>query len=275
MSADLISLPPGETKERDLTWLDFGGVDDLSADGKTFLYQYWGEGAGKNYTVYLGKTDGSPAVKLGEGGAGGISPDGKWVVVVQREPPRLVLLPTGAGEMKVLEKGSIDQYNFAKWFPDGKGVLFSGRESGHVDRCYMQQVDSGGPRPVTPEGISCTRLSPDGKSLIGFDAQNKAAIYTIEGGEPRPISGLADDDVIAGWNADGSSLYVYSIVGFSLKISKLDLANGRKEALREVTPADPAGLSQAPSIILTPDGKVYIYTTRRFLMDLYLAHGLK
>jgi Tol biopolymer transport system component len=186
-----------------------------------------------------------------------------------------VLLPTGAGEMKVLEKGSIDQYTFAKWFPDGKRILFSGRESGRLDRCYLQQVDSGGPQPITPEGVSCTRVSPDGKSLIGFDPQNKAAIYSIEGAVPRPIPGLANDEAIAGWNADGSALYVYSIVGFSLKISKLDLANGRKEPLREVTPADTAGLAQAPSIILTPDGKGYIYTTRRFLMDLYLAEGLK
>ena len=275
MRADLICLAPGETKEKDLAWLDFGGVNDLSNDGKTFLYSYWGAGAGKNYSVYLGKTDGSPAIRLGDGGNAGLSPDGKWVVAVQVEPPRLVLLPTGAGEMRVLDKSSIIQYHFAKWFPDGKRILFSGREAGHQDRCYMQQVDSGGPQPITPEGVSCTRVAADGKSLIGFDAQNKAAIYSIEGGGPRTIPGLADNESIAGWNADGSALYVYTIAGFSLKISKLVLANGRKEPLREVTPADTAGLAQAPEIILTPDGKGYIFTTRRFLMDLYLAEGLK
>jgi Tol biopolymer transport system component len=275
MTADLIGLAPGETKERDLAWLDFGGVDDLSTDGKTFLYQYWGAGAGKNYTIYVGKTDGSPAIRLGDGGAGGLSPDGKWVVAVQREPPRMVLLPTGAGEMRVLDKGFIDQYNFARWFPDGKRIFFGGREVGHLDRCYAQQVDSGGPQPITPEGVNCTRISPDGKSLIGYDAQNKAAIYPIDVGPPRPIPGLSDNEWIAGWNSDGSALYVYSVNGFSMKISKLEIANGRREPLREVTPTDPAGLSQAPSIILTPDGKGYIYTTRRFLMDLYLVDGLK
>ncbi|HYX27086.1 MAG TPA: protein kinase, partial [Pyrinomonadaceae bacterium] len=66
-SSDLIALAPNESKERDLSFVDFGGLDDLSADGKTFTFEYWGEGSGKNYSCYLGKTDGSPAVKLGDG----------------------------------------------------------------------------------------------------------------------------------------------------------------------------------------------------------------
>jgi hypothetical protein len=32
---------------------------------------------------------------------------------------------------------------------------------------------------------------------------------------------------------------------------------------------------ETPTILITPDAKEYIYTTRRYLTDLYLAEGLK
>jgi len=58
-------------------------------------------------------------------------------------------------------------------------------------------------------------------------------------------------------------------------VSRLNLATGRKELLKEVTPADRAGMFYPPSIILTPDGKGYVYSVRRYLMELFLVDGLK
>jgi len=273
-SSALIGLAPGENKERDLTWLDFGGLDDLSADGKTFLYEYYGQGSGQNYAMYVGKTDGSPAVRLGDGGQGALSYDGKWVVAVYHEPPGLVLMPTGAGVVKQLEKFGIEQYLSAKWLPDGKRIIFTGRENGHLDRCYIQSIDTGGPKPITPEGVYCGLVSPDGQSLLGFGGSNKVAIYAIDGArQPRPIPGYGDTDSVAGWSTDGNSLYVYPN-GFSMKISTLEIASGRKQLLREVAPNDPAGIYQDPGIIITPDGKGYVYLVRRYLTDLYLVDGL-
>ena len=63
----MIALPPGEQKERDLSWLDWSSGTDLSPDGKTVLFTESGSGGGEGYSVYLRKTDGSPAVRLGEG----------------------------------------------------------------------------------------------------------------------------------------------------------------------------------------------------------------
>jgi len=275
LGTEVTGLAPGDTKERDLTFLDFGFADDISKDGSTFVYQYWGETSGRNYTIYLGKTDGSAAIKLGDGGGGQLSPDGKWVLAVNREPPRLVLLPTGAGVTRQLEKYGIEQYNSVAWLPDGQRILFVGREPGHLDRCYIQQIDSGEPKPVAPEGVSCWAVSPDGKSILGFDGQN-IGIYSVDGvGTPRPITQVERRERIAGWSADGKSLYVYPVGLFSTKISRLDLASGRKEVLREITLSDPAGVMETPTILITPDAKGYIYTTRRYLTDLYQAEGLK
>jgi eukaryotic-like serine/threonine-protein kinase len=78
----------GEKKtEVDLSWLDYSYPADLSQDGETILFDEEGEGGGTYgkggswaYTVYLRKTDGSPAVRLGEGSAIALSPDQKWVI---------------------------------------------------------------------------------------------------------------------------------------------------------------------------------------------------
>ncbi|HEX6906463.1 MAG TPA: hypothetical protein VF154_07655 [Terriglobales bacterium] len=58
---------------------------------------------------YVRKTDGSPAVLLGEGAAVALSPDGKWVVAQSPgSPAQLRLLPTGVGEARVLTQDTIN-----------------------------------------------------------------------------------------------------------------------------------------------------------------------
>src|ERR1039458_6212782 len=62
------ALPPGETRERSLSWFDWSLISDMSADGKSIVFSETGEAVGANYSVFLRKTDGSPAIRLGEGG---------------------------------------------------------------------------------------------------------------------------------------------------------------------------------------------------------------
>ena len=40
-------------------------------------------------------------------------------------------------------------------------------------------------------------------------------------------------------------------------------------------PSDPAGVIHIGPIVLTPDGKTYVYGYHRTLSDLYLTEGLK
>jgi serine/threonine protein kinase len=271
---------PGEIKERNLSWLDSAEPSDLSSDGKSSLFVYWREGSGINYAVYLRPTDGSPAIRLGDGHPQQLSPDGKWALTVLNTPPQLVLLPTGAGEAKRLERGPIEQYGGgARWFPDGKRIVFQGREPGHDWRCYIQTIDGGLPQPITPEGTTKTRrgiiVSPDGRFVIALDARHQPFFYPVEGGEAKPISHLDSKDEIVGWSNDGRSLYLAQTEEMPIRVYRFDPSTGLREPLKEVTPTDPAGIHWPNYIFMTPDGKGYLYSVRRTLSDLYLVEGLK
>ena len=48
-------------RQRDLSWLDWGTLRDVSPDGKIVLFEESGEGGGPGYSVYVRNLDGSPA----------------------------------------------------------------------------------------------------------------------------------------------------------------------------------------------------------------------
>ena len=142
---------------------------DISRDGKTVLLDEQGEESGPNYTVAMRDMQGSPPIALGEGMAGDLSPDGKWALT-NVSYTQLMLLPTGAGTAKRIDRGQIQQYlHGIHWMPDGKQIVFSGIAAGQAARCFIQNIDGGKPRPITPEGVSMCGVSPDGLSIAGGD----------------------------------------------------------------------------------------------------------
>jgi Tol biopolymer transport system component len=276
-SSDVIGLPAGETKERDLSWLDNVRVRDISTDGQTFTFSHFGAGSGSNYSVYLRKVSGSsPPVKLGEGAAWALSPDGKWVLAILSTPPQIVLLPTGAGELKRIERGAIDIYGLgASWLPDGKQLIFTGREPGRAMRTYRQDIAGGKPEPVTPEGITGSLVSPDGKLLVASDDKGNPQIYPLAGGEPKAIAGLGADDQVIRWGPSEGSLYIARPNELPTKVYRLDLGTGRKELVKELLPSDPAGILGPIGIFMTPDARAYVYGVNRTLSNLFIEEGLK
>jgi eukaryotic-like serine/threonine-protein kinase len=199
---EVIGLSPGENKERNLTWLDSSVPADLSADGKTLLIDEEGEGGGAAYSTYLRKTDGSLAVRLGDGRALALSPDQKWVISRPLSSPgQLFLLPPKAGEPKLLTNDAINHHFLTRWFPDGKRILFAGNEQGHGVRLYVQDLAGGKPQPITPEGVRSGSLSPDGKLVAAIGPDQRGYLYPVAGGEPRLIPGFAAADTPIIWSA--------------------------------------------------------------------------
>jgi eukaryotic-like serine/threonine-protein kinase len=271
-STPVTGLAPGETRERDLSWLSSVRITDLSPDGTSFIFNESGQGSGTNYSLYLRKTDGSPAIRLGSGHGHGRSPDGKSVISISLDPPQIVLLPIGAGEAKPLERFGIEQYGYgASWLPNGKSIVFIGKEKGHAWRTYVQDIAGGPPRPVTPEGITGYLVSPDGKFVVSRD--EKKGLYSVSSGELREIAGLENDDRVIGW-ADAESLYVFRDRERPLRIFKLNVMNGHKEPQKEILPGDLGGVLGSITVLMTPDAKSYVYAFTRQLSDLYLVKGL-
>jgi serine/threonine protein kinase len=267
-SRSMMCLPPGATKEKDLTWLDFSTSADLSEDGKTILLDDKGITNGSAGAVYLRKTDGSPAVRLGEGVAAALSPDGKWAISVAPKGEGLVLLPTGPGERKVIP-GEGMSYLGAKCFPDGKRILFSASAAGRPSRLYVQDVSGGAPRPLTPEGFEIGPVSPDGKLVATRGPDQEVVLYPVEGGEPHAVPGIGSDDDVIRWDAKGEALYLAK----GSRVDRFVLSTGRRELWKEIAPAESDVMWM--NVQLTPDGKSYVYTYLRDIDFLYLVDGLR
>jgi Tol biopolymer transport system component len=268
------ALAPGETRERSLSWFDWSLVSDISADGRTIVFSESGEAMGANDSIFLRKTDGSPAVRLGEGGFGFLSPDGQWVACFVGSPAKIVLLPTGVGEPRQLTDDKIDHRGGA-WLPDSKSFVFSATEPGHRARTYVMDIQGGAPRALTPEGTSGDLVTRDGKYVVAIDVNRQLWLYPIAGGDPQELSfAFGVNDFAVGFSADGKSLLV-GTHSIPLKIARVDLATGRREPWKEMSPADPAGVQSIVDIRFSADEKSYAYSTMRVLSDLYVVDGLK
>jgi len=282
---EIMALYGGTTKERDLSWLDYSYPADLSADGKTLLFDEEGIGGGVQYgdaqeltyAVYIRSTDGTPAIRLGEGAAAALSPDQKWAIVqTPTSPEQLRLLPTGAGETQPLTNDSIN-HQWARWFPDGKRFVFAGNEPAHGVRLYTQDISAGKPKAISPEGVDAQAfaVSPDGQFVVGIGPDGKGYLYSTAGGDPRPVNGMEAGDIPINWSQDGRSIYLYRSGEVPAKVYRLELAAGKKSVWKQIAPLDPTGVSTIGPILMTPDGKTYVYGFHRTLGDLYLVEGLK
>ncbi len=274
---ELSGLIAGMPKEQDFSWLDYSFPAQLSTDGKRLLFDEEGIGGGAYYSVYLRKTTEDSAVRLGDGEAVSLSPDGKWVLALtEASPSQFILLPSGAGDAQQITHDSL-YHNWARWLPDSQGIVFTAKQEGHGARIFVQKSITSPAVPVSPEGIDplVIVLSPDGTQVTSVGPDGHAYLYPLAGGSPTPVPGFVPGEQPIEWSADGKSLYVYRPGEFPAKVTQLDLATGKKTLWRSLAPADPAGVRQIGPIIMTPDGGSYIYGYHRTLSDLYLVEGLK
>jgi len=282
---ELLGLFANDPKQHELSWLDYTYPADLSADGKTLLFDEEGGGgaldysksSGLTYAVYIRKTDGSPAVLLGEGGAVSLSPDGKWAIAQSQESPsQFKLLPTGAGEPKQLTKDNIN-HSWAHFFPDGKRIIFTADEPGKGVRFYVYDLGSGKSDAISPEGVNGTSfaISPDSLQIAAIGPDKKGYLYPTAGGDPKLIAGLNPGEQPITFSSDGHALYIYQPGELPARVYHLDIQSGQRTLWKELMPYDPAGVENIGPILMTPDAKTCVFGYHRMLADLYLVEGLK
>jgi eukaryotic-like serine/threonine-protein kinase len=268
------ALAPGTKEEKDLGWFGWSIRRDMSRDGKKILFEEEGEGGGPNYMVFLRDTDGSPPVRIGEGLGVAISPDGKWVITKPKDKGMLSIVPTGAGESRQLTHDNVT-YGTARFMLDGKHLIATGIEPGHGVRDYLVDVATGDSKPITPEGVAGTLLSPDARSVAVFGADGKLAIWSLETSQAQPIPGMESKYYATSWTADGKSLYTASSQGRSgtVQVFKLDVATGKMTPWR--TFGEGLAASEVASPQLINDGTAYSYIYIQVLSQAYVVTGLR
>ena len=227
---EIVAVSGQDGVERNLTWFDWSFPIDLARDGKTLLFM---EQNIQPPGVYLRKLDGSPAVRLGDGYTFALSPDGRSALS-SRDPAKgqMSLLPTGPGEPQDLSPTGIN-LQAVTWIPNANRILISGNEPGRRSRLWVQDVPSGKPRAITPEGVSFafSRTSPDGKWVVALGPDRRYGLYPLEPGEPRPLPGLDPEEVPVQWSPDGRAVAVYRPGGGAPARRALRRGDGRPEAV--------------------------------------------
>jgi hypothetical protein len=269
------ALLPGEVDEREFSWLDNPAIPFLSADGRMLLFTDGSHSAGPTYAVAMRKTDGSPAVRLGEGAAMGPSPDGKWALGWIATPPQLILYPIGPGDVVKLDRGPLERYASAGWFPDGKRIVACGNESSHAPRCYAQDIAGGPPKPVTSDGPIRALVAPDNRTLaVGF-SDGSARILPADGGPLRSVPNLVTTDRVVAWSHDGTALFFVQNSDVPAKLERVDVATGKRTFVRSLAPPDRAGLVGVFVGSLLDDGRYYAYGYGKTLTTLFVVTGAR
>jgi Tol biopolymer transport system component len=268
---------PRDDKERDISWFDYGLLRDMSPDGSTLLFEEEGEGGGPNYSVFIRHTDGSPAVRLGDGYAGRLSPDLQWATTSSplEASNVLTIVPVGPGEPRKLTI-PLRAQGFVNWFPDGKRLIVVGNEPGRPRRTYEFVIDTGKVRSLTPDGTTGTLISPDGRSLAVTTPDGKQLIWPLDGGDPRDIPGVTPQEIVLRWASDGRSVFVATASSPTTRtISRIELATGRRQMLMTIAPSDAAGVRNTSIPLISADGATYAYRYGQVLSDLFVADGVR
>lgn len=278
LRAGMLGVAPGETKERDLSWHDWTVPRDLSDDGKLVSFDETGEAGGETGGIYVRGTDGSPAVRLGDGRFPTLSPDGKSALALTAGARRgLMELSTGAGESRTISTGEV-QVQRAYFFPDSRHILELGSATGsHALRLWVQDSEGGTPRAISPDGANMVFrgcISSDNKHVAAQDPEGKITIYSVDGGAPVAVPSVQNGDVAIQWTPDGKALMV-GRREVPARVFTINLASGERKLFKTFSPADPTGLFSNAPPQFSRDLKSYVYTYQRITSDLYIVDGLK
>jgi Tol biopolymer transport system component len=275
-NSSLVGVTAGDGKEHELSWMDQPYVNAISNDGRTVVFDEWGEGRGSSESIYIRAMDGSPAVHVGDGHGLALSPDGRWILSLPSySAEAFVLLPTGPGQPRSVPHRGVTSAHFARFFPDGQKFLFNGIAGSGSWRVYVQSLDGAEPHATSIQtSLMNSAISPDGHFVAAPGPDSKIAIYPIDRGTPRPLPGAEAGESAILWSSEGS-LYTYRTNETPARVFKIDMPTGQREIWKTITPADRSGLIAIDSIVMAPDARSYAYSYQRILTSLELLQGLR
>jgi len=276
----IMGKAPGAAAERDLSCLDSGKLAGISDDGGVIAANLTGESGGDKGSVYLRKTDGTAAIRANDGHAYRLSPDGNWISGYSLNADgsrRFVLSPTGPGEESEIKAPGLDAAIVYGWLEGDRRYLVGGHTRGKQWQCFVWDAGRGTAQPLCAEGSPDALsyyLSPDRKQALAPGPDGDWLLYPVNGGPAREAHGIAADEAVIAWRADGRSVYVRpgGESTDSISVSVVELSSGKRSAWKTIHPAQP--VLEIHDLYVTPDGRAYAYDYVTAQSDLYVAHGL-
>ena len=271
------TLPPGAREDREVSYLDWTLPEDLSADGRTLLFDESGEGGGDDFSAYVRNTESGSVVRLGAGRALALSPDGQWVASLSADNRKLALLPTRTGQPRTITTPNFHYQSTASFFPKSARLLVVAQEGSEGPRLYVQDLAGGKPRPISAEGIgaSLAPISPDEAWIAARASHDDVYLFPVAGGSPKKLAGTDSGDWPIRWSEDGKSVYVYRRGQFPCDVSRIDVATGSRERVATLKPPEAAGLSSINRVLITPDGRFWAFSYLRTMSDLFVVENVR
>jgi hypothetical protein len=238
---------------------------DLSEDGKSVLFY-------DRRSSYLGRTDGSPAARLGDGWCGTLSADGRFAIVQGPSEHEIWMIPTGPGRVLKVPTGELLVGKFPRLLADGKTIVFVATAKDGLNRLYAT-ADLGKTfrplsKPVATWNTSpFTASSPDGREVAFADPVRGLTIFHLDGRPPRSIPGFDPKDEVLNWSSDGASLFVGHSANGSSYIERFVLATGLKDPWKTLTPSDLTGVAGVVVPFVTRDGARWGHLVIRHISD--------
>ncbi len=263
-----------DNRPKRVTELDWTMPVDLGPGGWPLLLQETGEAGGPEGTIYLRAGPDAAALRLDTGRPQRISPDGRRVLAIRHREGRMemAIIPVGAGDTKVLERGAVVQYDSGGW-AGNDAVWFDGSEAGKPSRGYLQKLD-GPPVPLTAAGESIGDISDGGRWVLILHG-GAAWMQSLPGGERLPVRGYDAALDFDRLSADGRYLLLTRIKAAGFEIIRLDWRSGKSEVLLTHEPPAEIGSFSISGCAISPDGGAAAYSHVKSLGTLYEIEGLK
>jgi DNA-binding winged helix-turn-helix (wHTH) protein len=261
-----------EKSERDISWLDWSRAVAITRDGKAVLFDESGEGGGKQYRVYLYRTETHSAERLGEGRAMDLSDDGQWALTQSvSDPTKVTLVSVSAAQPKPISGRGL-AYRWAKFFPTGKEILFAGNYPKQSPGIYRQGIADMKPTLVK-SGLEFDDaiIDDNGRTAVGSDG-SQIVVLDLSNGNTRSIktqrfvwpTSFIDAQTILTRHQDNGS-----VVLETLNLTSGQLTSYRRYALPEMT----GGSSHSLPLYVAKDLRTFVYSRMQSLSDLFAVSG--
>lgn len=241
-------------------WLESSFLRDLSRDGRLVLFT---EDAAEGFGLYVRRTDGAPAVRIGEQrdlSLARLSPDGTRVSLATDDGG--LVIPIGPGANVVLPNGAWP----AAWFPDGRRLLTwsASARDGRVAVVDLQHLGAAVPTPLVCDGPPFVSLSG---TRVACRVRDGLAVHAL-GGATRRIDWPAGAQLM-GWSRDERHVFAFDDGILPVATRRIDIETGAVGPPVLLSALDAAGVWRIRPVTTTPDGDVTAYSVHRRLDRLY------